>query len=76
MPKVVHFLLNENKRMSVDLVVYMLSNEFYFNIFAAEINQICKPLFTKSVWLRPKATRPSSREIYLICQGLKPEIKI
>lgn len=47
-----------------------------FDIFVAEINQICKPLFAKSSWLRPKATRPSSREIYLICQGLKPEIKI
>ncbi|MED6167618.1 hypothetical protein PIB30_004429 [Stylosanthes scabra] len=40
---------------------------------AKEIGQISKPLFTKSSWLRPKATRPSSREIYLICQGLKPE---
>lgn len=53
------------------LVVKLLESED-----AKEINQICKPLFTKSVWLRPKATRPSSREIYLICQGLKSEIKI
>ncbi|KAK7276288.1 hypothetical protein RIF29_17426 [Crotalaria pallida] len=41
-----------------------------------EIGQISKPFFTKSTWLRPKATRPSSREIYLICQGLKPHPKI
>ncbi|KAE9606127.1 hypothetical protein Lal_00024620 [Lupinus albus] len=41
-----------------------------------EIGQICKPFFTKTSWLRPKATRPSSREIYLICQGLKPHTNI
>ncbi|XP_076914520.1 uncharacterized protein LOC143573561 [Bidens hawaiensis] len=35
-----------------------------------ELIKICKPLFTKSSWLRPKATRSNSREIYLICQGL------
>ncbi|KAK7300734.1 hypothetical protein RJT34_11583 [Clitoria ternatea] len=43
---------------------------------AKEISQISKPFFKKSSWLRPKATRPSSREIYLICQGLKPDNKI
>lgn len=37
-----------------------------------EFGQICKPLFRKASWLRPKATRSSSREIYLICQGLRP----
>ncbi|XP_025015295.1 ribosomal RNA large subunit methyltransferase E isoform X2 [Ricinus communis] len=36
-----------------------------------EFTRICKPLFRKASWLRPKATRSSSREIYLICQGLK-----
>lgn len=36
-----------------------------------ELNQICKPLFRKASWLRPKATRSSSREIYLICQDLR-----
>ncbi|KAH6777694.1 FtsJ-like methyltransferase family protein [Perilla frutescens var. hirtella] len=36
-----------------------------------EFNQICKPLFRKASWLRPKATRSCSREIYLICQGLR-----
>ncbi|XP_021653741.2 uncharacterized protein LOC110645052 isoform X2 [Hevea brasiliensis] len=36
-----------------------------------EFSRICKPLFRKASWLRPKATRSSSREIYLICQGLK-----
>ncbi|OMO96791.1 hypothetical protein COLO4_15080 [Corchorus olitorius] len=36
-----------------------------------ELSQICKPLFKKASWLRPKATRSSSREIYLICQDLK-----
>ncbi|XP_042477991.1 ribosomal RNA large subunit methyltransferase E [Macadamia integrifolia] len=36
-----------------------------------DFSQICKPLFKKASWLRPKATRSSSREIYLICQGLQ-----
>ncbi|GMH27163.1 hypothetical protein Nepgr_029006 [Nepenthes gracilis] len=35
-----------------------------------EFGRICKPLFRKVSWFRPKATRSSSREIYLICQGL------
>lgn len=38
---------------------------------AQEFSRICKPLFRKVSWLRPKATRSSSREIYFICQGLK-----
>ncbi|KAB5538797.1 hypothetical protein DKX38_016330 [Salix brachista] len=37
----------------------------------AEFSRVCKPLFRKASWLRPKATRSSSREIYLICQGLR-----
>nr|GMD57597.1 putative ribosomal RNA methyltransferase mrm2, mitochondrial isoform X1 [Ipomoea batatas] len=36
-----------------------------------EIGQSCKSLFRKTSWLRPKATRSCSREIYLICQGLR-----
>lgn len=36
-----------------------------------EIGQISKSLFKKTSWLRPKATRSCSREIYLICQGLR-----
>ncbi|KAK6145376.1 hypothetical protein DH2020_022196 [Rehmannia glutinosa] len=35
-----------------------------------EFSRICKPLFRKASWLRPRATRSCSREIYLICQGL------
>jgi len=50
--------------------------DFFECLFAAEINQLSKPFFKKASWLRPKATRPSSREIYLICQGLKPDAKI
>ncbi|KAF3433683.1 hypothetical protein FNV43_RR24786 [Rhamnella rubrinervis] len=38
-----------------------------------EFSRICKPLFRKVSWLRPKATRSSSREIYLICQGLNSQ---
>lgn len=33
--------------------------------------KFCKEHFRKVSWLRPKATRSSSREIYLICQNLK-----
>ncbi|XP_058744816.1 uncharacterized protein LOC131617567 [Vicia villosa] len=58
-------------RVGGHLVIKLLESED-----AKEINQICKPLFAKSSWLRPKATRPSSREIYLICQSLKPGINI
>ncbi|KAK6227930.1 hypothetical protein SCA6_000270 [Theobroma cacao] len=36
-----------------------------------ELCQTCKSLFKKASWLRPKATRSSSREIYLICQDLQ-----
>ncbi|KAI8571626.1 hypothetical protein RHMOL_Rhmol01G0134400 [Rhododendron molle] len=40
-----------------------------------EFSRICKLLFRKASWLRPKATRSSSREIYLICQGLLPLVR-
>ncbi|XP_010922295.1 uncharacterized protein [Elaeis guineensis] len=33
--------------------------------------KFCKLRFKKVSWLRPKATRSSSREIYLICLGLR-----
>ncbi|KAI9156952.1 hypothetical protein LWI28_014600 [Acer negundo] len=48
------------------LVIKLLESED-----VQEFSKICKPLFRKASWLRPKATRSSSREIYLICQGLK-----
>ncbi|KAI5670652.1 hypothetical protein M9H77_11016 [Catharanthus roseus] len=48
------------------LVIKLLESED-----VKEISQICKPLFKKASWLRPKATRSCSREIYLICQGLR-----
>ncbi|CAH9113284.1 unnamed protein product [Cuscuta europaea] len=48
------------------LVIKLLESED-----TKEICEICKPLFRKTSWLRPKATRSSSREIYLICQGLR-----
>ncbi|XP_057523453.1 uncharacterized protein LOC130803268 [Amaranthus tricolor] len=50
-----------------NLVIKLLESEDM-----REFNQICKPLFKKASWLRPKATRSTSREIYLICQGLVP----
>ncbi|KAK9683322.1 hypothetical protein RND81_10G131900 [Saponaria officinalis] len=49
-----------------NLVIKLLESED-----RQEFDKICKPLFRKASWLRPKATRPSSREIYLICQGLR-----
>ncbi|XP_050208920.1 uncharacterized protein LOC126659648 [Mercurialis annua] len=48
------------------LVIKLLESED-----TQEFTRICKPLFRKASWLRPKATRSSSRETYLICQGLK-----
>ncbi|XP_022764527.1 uncharacterized protein LOC111309785 [Durio zibethinus] len=48
------------------LVIKLLESED-----TKELNQVCKPLFKKASWLRPKATRSSSREIYLICQDLQ-----
>ncbi|GAB4827478.1 hypothetical protein Ancab_034362 [Ancistrocladus abbreviatus] len=52
-----------------NLVIKLLESEDM-----QEFGQICKPLFRKASWLRPKATRSSSREIYLICQGLKLQV--
>ncbi|XP_051116484.1 uncharacterized protein LOC127241469 isoform X2 [Andrographis paniculata] len=49
-----------------NLIVKLLESED-----VKEFNQICKPLFKKASWLRPKATRSCSREIYLICQSLQ-----
>lgn len=50
---------------------------FFFLVFSlAELSRICKPLFRKASWLRPKATRSSSREIYLICQGLQSHARM
>ncbi|KAG9150206.1 hypothetical protein Leryth_009787 [Lithospermum erythrorhizon] len=48
------------------LVIKLLESED-----VKEFSQICKPLFRKAVFLRPKATRSCSRETYLICQGLQ-----
>ncbi|PON60993.1 Ribosomal RNA large subunit methyltransferase E, partial [Trema orientale] len=50
------------------LVIKLLESED-----GQEFSRICKPLFRKASWLRPKATRSSSREIYLICQGLQSQ---
>ncbi|XP_062092654.1 uncharacterized protein LOC133798402 [Humulus lupulus] len=52
------------------LVIKLLESED-----GQEFGRICKPLFRKASWLRPKATRSSSREIYLICQGLQSQAK-
>ncbi|MCL7024587.1 hypothetical protein MKW94_021208, partial [Papaver nudicaule] len=49
-----------------NLVIKLLESEDI-----KELGDFCKPRFKKASWLRPKATRATSREIYLICQGLK-----
>jgi 23S rRNA U2552 (ribose-2'-O)-methylase RlmE/FtsJ len=38
---------------------------------AAGFSKFCKVKFKNVTLLRPKATRSSSREIYLICEGLR-----
>lgn len=38
---------------------------------SSEFLQLCKSRFKTATWFRPKATRPTSREIYLICKGRK-----
>lgn len=52
------------------LVIKLLESED-----VQDFNRICKPLFRKASLLRPKATRSSSREIYVICQGLQSQAK-
>lgn len=47
-----------------NLIIKLLENED-----VQEIHQRCKPLFRKTSLLRPKATKSSSREIYLVCQA-------
>ncbi|KAL5991869.1 hypothetical protein ACLOJK_012780 [Asimina triloba] len=49
-----------------NLVIKLLESEA-----TQGLGKISKTHFRKVSWLRPKATRSSSREIYLICQGLR-----
>ncbi|KAJ3685261.1 hypothetical protein LUZ61_014425 [Rhynchospora tenuis] len=49
-----------------NLVIKFLENED-----VPAFGKFCKLRFKKVSWLRPKATRSCSREIYLICQGMK-----
>ncbi|KAK8926125.1 hypothetical protein KSP39_PZI018409 [Platanthera zijinensis] len=53
-------------RRGGDIVIKLLESEDT-EAFA----KFCKPRFRKVSWLRPKATRSCSKEIYLICQGLR-----
>jgi hypothetical protein len=36
---------------------------------SSDFGEQCKKLFRDVAWLRPQATRPASREIYLIAKG-------
>ncbi|NP_001361540.1 Ribosomal RNA large subunit methyltransferase E [Zea mays] len=53
-------------RRGGNLVVKFLENEDI-----SGFGKFCKVKFKKVSLLRPKATRPSSREIYMICEGLR-----
>uniref|UniRef100_J3LU94 rRNA methyltransferase 2, mitochondrial n=1 Tax=Oryza brachyantha TaxID=4533 RepID=J3LU94_ORYBR len=53
-------------RRGGSLVIKFLENEDI-----PGFGKFCKEKFKKVSWLRPKATRSSSREIYLICEGLR-----
>ncbi|KAH7315402.1 hypothetical protein KP509_21G047900 [Ceratopteris richardii] len=48
------------------IVIKLLEGEESQGLF-----KLCEGMFRSVVWTRPKATRSSSREIYLICKGLK-----
>ncbi|KAK3248996.1 hypothetical protein CYMTET_41565 [Cymbomonas tetramitiformis] len=39
-----------------------------------EFGELCKGTFTKVVWMRPKATREESREVYLIGLRLRKQV--
>ncbi|KAF9674720.1 hypothetical protein SADUNF_Sadunf10G0156200 [Salix dunnii] len=68
-------LLNDSVRAADDNGILQPGGHLVIKLLESEDNKefsrICKPLFRKASWLRPKATRSSSREIYLICQGLR-----
>lgn len=53
-------------RRGGNLVIKFLENED-----VPGFSRFCKEKFKKVSLLRPKATRSSSREIYLICEGLR-----
>ncbi|OQU90713.1 hypothetical protein SORBI_3001G033000 [Sorghum bicolor] len=53
-------------RRGGNLVMKFLENEDI-----SGFGKFCKVKFKKVSLLRPKATRPSSREIYMICEGLR-----
>jgi len=53
-------------RRGGNLVLKFLENED-----VSGFGKFCKVKFKKVSLLRPKATRPSSREIYMICEGLR-----
>nr|CAB3497649.1 unnamed protein product [Digitaria exilis] len=53
-------------RRGGNLVLKFLENEDL-----SGFGKFCKVKFKKVSLLRPKATRPSSREIYMICEGLR-----
>uniref|UniRef100_N1QVU4 rRNA methyltransferase 2, mitochondrial n=1 Tax=Aegilops tauschii TaxID=37682 RepID=N1QVU4_AEGTA len=53
-------------RRGGSLVIKFLENEDI-----PGFNKFCKEKFKKVSLLRPKATRSSSREIYMICEGLR-----
>lgn len=76
---VIKLLESEDAQGNYRNSLYIYTNErdaflFAYNVhclFILDFARICKPIFNKASWLRPKATRPSSREIYLICQGFR-----
>nr|CAD1822100.1 unnamed protein product [Ananas comosus var. bracteatus] len=53
-------------RRGGNLVIKFLENED-----VQGFGKLCKLKFKNVSWLRPKATRSCSKEIYLICQGLR-----
>ncbi|KAF3778670.1 Ribosomal RNA large subunit methyltransferase E [Nymphaea thermarum] len=68
------FESEDASRDDPDAGVLQPKGNLVMKLLESEENQryrdVCRQLFQKASWLRPKATRSSSKEIYLVCLGL------
>ncbi|XP_031488679.1 uncharacterized protein LOC116256451 [Nymphaea colorata] len=68
------FESEDASRDDPDAGVLQPKGNLVMKLLESEENQryrdVCRQHFQKASWLRPKATRSSSKEIYLVCLGL------